>query len=169
MACKVFIAYPIYWVVYGQMINNFVSQAGTMNTHGIPNDIMQNIDPIAVIIFIPIMERVIYPAFGKFGIQIQANYSYFLGFYLCIPGHGLPHLLCSTSFTELAPVTILLFHVSASEDGTIPNNVDVAVQTPAYFFRCHFWNFCFCHWSRVRLHQGSCQHEVLHHVHFPSY
>ena len=53
IACKVFLFFPIYWVVYnqvcfltsilpymeandGQMMNNFVSQAGTMELHGLP-------------------------------------------------------------------------------------------------------------------------------------
>jgi POT family proton-dependent oligopeptide transporter len=49
-ACKVFLFFPVYWAVYGQMTNNFVSQAGTMELHGIPNDIMQNIDPITIIL-----------------------------------------------------------------------------------------------------------------------
>ena len=40
VACKVFLFYPIYWVVYGQMINNFISQAGQMQLHGVPNDIV---------------------------------------------------------------------------------------------------------------------------------
>jgi dipeptide/tripeptide permease len=35
-ACKVFLFYPFYWVVFSQMQNNFVSQAGTMELHGIP-------------------------------------------------------------------------------------------------------------------------------------
>jgi len=34
IACKVFLFYPIYWVVYSQMLNNFISQAGQMELHG---------------------------------------------------------------------------------------------------------------------------------------
>lgn len=35
-ACRVLLFFPIYWAVYFQMMNNFVSQAGTMELHGIP-------------------------------------------------------------------------------------------------------------------------------------
>ena len=28
VACKVFVFFPIYWVVYSQMLNNFISQGG---------------------------------------------------------------------------------------------------------------------------------------------
>ncbi|WEW57882.1 peptide transporter ptr2 [Emydomyces testavorans] len=68
VGCKVFIYYPIYWVCYQQMLNNFISQAGTMELHGIPNDIMQNIDPMTIIIFIPICDRLLYPFLRKIGI-----------------------------------------------------------------------------------------------------
>ncbi|KAF5096740.1 hypothetical protein D0Z03_001556 [Geotrichum reessii] len=133
MACKVFIAYPIYWVVYGQMINNFVSQAGTMNTHGIPNDIMQNIDPIAVIIFIPIMERLVYPALKKVGIQFKPITRIFFGFIFASIAMAyaaiVQHIIYSAGPCYDSPL-----NCPASQDGTIPNNVHVAVQTPAYFF-----------------------------------
>ncbi|CAE7208615.1 unnamed protein product [Rhizoctonia solani] len=58
-AIKVFIFFPLYWVPYNQMTNNIVSQAGTMSTHGVPNDLLQNIDPIAIIIIIPLMDRIV--------------------------------------------------------------------------------------------------------------
>jgi POT family proton-dependent oligopeptide transporter len=64
VACKVFCFYPIYWVVYGQFSNNFVTQAGQMRGHGIPNDLMQNFDPISIIVFLPILDR-LYPLLQK--------------------------------------------------------------------------------------------------------
>lgn len=45
-ACKVFTFYPIFWVCYTQFSSNFVSQAGQMEGHGVPNDLMQNFDPM---------------------------------------------------------------------------------------------------------------------------
>ncbi|KMU85439.1 peptide transporter PTR2-A [Coccidioides immitis H538.4] len=69
VGCKVFLYYPIYWVCYQQMLNNFISQAGTMELHGIPNDLMQNIDPLTIIIFIPICDRLLYPFLRKMGIN----------------------------------------------------------------------------------------------------
>lgn len=133
LACKVFIAYPVYWVVYGQMINNFVSQAGTMNTHGIPNDIMQNIDPIAIIIFIPIMERLIYPMLRKYGIPFRPITRIFFGFMFAAIAMAyaaiVQHLIYQTGPCYDQPLSC-----PASEDGSIPNNIHVAIQTPAYFF-----------------------------------
>ena len=65
-ACKVFAFFPFYWIVYGQMMNNFVTQAGQMELHGLPNDILGCIDPITIIVFIPICERFVYPFIRRF-------------------------------------------------------------------------------------------------------
>lgn len=40
-----------------------------MNTHGLPNDIMSNLDPLALVILIPICDMAIYPALRKAGIR----------------------------------------------------------------------------------------------------
>ncbi|KAH7102524.1 peptide transporter PTR2A [Auriculariales sp. MPI-PUGE-AT-0066] len=63
-ACAVFAFFPLYWLPYGQMATNMTSQAATMMTHGLPNDIMSNIDPIVVLILGPIFDRYLYPALG---------------------------------------------------------------------------------------------------------
>jgi POT family len=56
-------------LAYIQIINNLTSQAATMVTHGIPNDIINNLDPIALIIFIPICDLLVYPGLRRIGIN----------------------------------------------------------------------------------------------------
>ncbi|EHY58085.1 putative peptide transporter ptr2 [Exophiala dermatitidis] len=68
-ACAVFTFIPIYWLSYSQMTNNLVTQAGTMKLNGLPNDLVQNLDPIALLIFIPICDKLIYPALARAGIR----------------------------------------------------------------------------------------------------
>ncbi|KAL9583340.1 MAG: hypothetical protein Q9212_002772 [Teloschistes hypoglaucus] len=68
-ACTVFLWYPIYWLAYNQMINNMISQAATMELHGAPNDLINNIDPIALVIFIPICDIFLYPFLERSGIR----------------------------------------------------------------------------------------------------
>lgn len=46
------------------MATNMTSQAATMTRHGLPNDIMSNIDPIVVLLLGPIFDRYLYPALG---------------------------------------------------------------------------------------------------------
>lgn len=44
---------------YNQLNNNLTSQAATMATHGLPNDVLSNLDPLALVIFIPICDLLV--------------------------------------------------------------------------------------------------------------
>jgi POT family proton-dependent oligopeptide transporter len=54
-ACVVFCWFPLYWLCYSQMTNNLVSMVATTQTGSVPNDIMQNINPMTLVICIPVM------------------------------------------------------------------------------------------------------------------
>lgn len=129
-ACKVFVFYPIYWLVYGQMVNNFVSQAGSMELHGLPNDILQVIDSVSVIIFIPIMERFVYPFLRRFT-PFKAITKIFWGFMFAsaamIYTAALQHFIYNAGPCYYHP------KACAEEYRKVPNHVHVAAQTPAYF------------------------------------
>ncbi|KAF8438013.1 POT family-domain-containing protein [Boletus edulis BED1] len=71
-ACSVFAWFPIYWLCYSQLNNNLTSQAATLSTHGLPNDILSNLDPLTLIIFIPICDSLIYPALARRGWRFTA-------------------------------------------------------------------------------------------------
>lgn len=66
-ACAVFTWYPLFWLCYNQINNNLVSQAATMELHGLPNDIISNINPFSLIVLIPIFDRLLYPGLRKLG------------------------------------------------------------------------------------------------------
>ena len=51
------------------MTNNLTSQAATMVTNGVPNDVINNLDPLALIIFIPIFDLFLYPGLRRIGIN----------------------------------------------------------------------------------------------------
>jgi proton-dependent oligopeptide transporter, POT family len=51
------------------MMNNLTSQAATMRLNGVPNDIVNNLNPLTLIIFIPIMDRIVYPLLRRIGIK----------------------------------------------------------------------------------------------------
>ncbi|KAI9476519.1 MAG: POT family-domain-containing protein [Benjaminiella poitrasii] len=87
-ACIVFCWFPIYWLCYNQMTNNLVSMAGTMLTGNVPNDIMQNIDPIALIILIPIMDNFFYPLLRKWNIPMRPIARITLGFFFAAASMG---------------------------------------------------------------------------------
>ncbi|KAI5289832.1 peptide transporter ptr2 [Ascosphaera acerosa] len=133
VACKVFLYYPIYYICYQQMLNNFISQAGTMELHGIPNDIMQNIDPITIIIFIPIIDRMIFPFLRKrFGISIKPITRITMGFFFAAVAMAYAAIV-----QHIIYISPPCYRYPKSDDclgGDVPNKVHVVVQTPAYFF-----------------------------------
>ncbi|KAK9474807.1 POT family-domain-containing protein [Dipodascopsis tothii] len=132
-ACKVFVFYPIYWVVYGQMMNNFISQAGQMETHGIPNDIMQNIDPLAIILFIPLCDSLLYPYLRRVGIPFKPISRIFCGFMFASLAMAYAAIVQHLIYTS-PPCYEYPLACAASEGGSLANKVHVAVQTPAYVF-----------------------------------
>ncbi|KAJ6458337.1 peptide transporter PTR2B [Mycena vitilis] len=64
-ACKVFLFFPIFWLCYSQIDGNLGTVAAGMRLNGTPNDLIQNLNPISIIIMIPIFERGIYPFLRK--------------------------------------------------------------------------------------------------------
>ncbi|KAF8155410.1 peptide transporter PTR2A [Crassisporium funariophilum] len=79
-ACSVFCWYPLYWLTYNQLNNNLISQAATMSTHGVPNDILSNLDPFALIILIPVCDLIFYPALRRMGLNFSALKKITAGF-----------------------------------------------------------------------------------------
>ena len=72
---------PSTGLTYNQLNNNLTSQAATMVTNGVPNDVLSNLDPFALIIFIPICDLLIYPALRRAGINFSPLKRITLGFY----------------------------------------------------------------------------------------
>lgn len=128
-ACKVFVFYPIYWVVYGQMINNFVSQAGQMELHGLPNDMLQAINALTIIVFIPVCERFVYPfirKFTPFRAITRISWGFMFGAAAMVYAGVLQHFIYQAGPCYDFPKEC------AAEFKTVPNHVHIAIQTPAY-------------------------------------
>jgi POT family proton-dependent oligopeptide transporter len=135
VACRVFLVFPIFWLLFQQMLNNFVSQAGTMELHGIPNDMVQNIDAITVIIFIPICDRLLYPGLRKLGIQFKPITRIAWGLLLVTLGMFYATYVQKTIYSA-APCfdNPLKCEAAKLPNGKIEHNhVHIALQTPAYF------------------------------------
>ncbi|KAF2834986.1 di/tri peptide transporter 2, partial [Patellaria atrata CBS 101060] len=139
-ACKVFAFYPIYWVCFNQMLNNFISQAGQMELHGIPNDIMQNLDPLTVILTIPLLDRLLYPLLRSYSIPLPRPLLITLGFLLASASMLHAALLqrhiyhsppCYTSPSSCAAALIPPSNTNPNPTYR-PNSVHIALQAPAY-------------------------------------
>lgn len=82
LACKVFLWYPLYYLAYNQMTGNLVSQASTMDLGKVPNDIVAKLNPIFIIIVIPLMDFGIYPLLTKMGVNFTPIKKITAGFAL---------------------------------------------------------------------------------------
>ncbi|KAJ5480728.1 hypothetical protein N7539_006622 [Penicillium diatomitis] len=130
-ACAVFGYYPLYWLAYNQLTNNLTAQASTMTLNGVPNDVINNLDPFALIIFIPICDSFLYPGLRKMGIQFTAIKKITVGF-----------LLAALAMVWSAVIQYYIYRDSpcgynantcASADGAvIPAPINVWAQTGAY-------------------------------------
>lgn len=69
-------------LAYNQMTGNLVSQANTMKLGGVPNDVISNLNPIFIIIVIPLMDFIIYPAIRKTGFNLTPIKKIAFGFFL---------------------------------------------------------------------------------------
>ncbi|EXJ62470.1 hypothetical protein A1O7_02907 [Cladophialophora yegresii CBS 114405] len=81
-ACSVLLWLPLYWLTYSQMNNNLTSQADTMRHTGVPPEIVSNLDPLALIILIPICDLFIYPLLRKRGVRLTPIRKTTLGFWI---------------------------------------------------------------------------------------
>ncbi|OKL61511.1 hypothetical protein UA08_03100 [Talaromyces atroroseus] len=129
-SCKIFILYPIYWAAYLQFLTNFISQAATMETHGIPNDIMPNIDTMTVLIILPILDRVVFPFLRRLGIPVRHVDRITMGFLVC----GASMLYAAFVQRAIYAAPPCYDHPRAPEclGGNVPNQVSIFLQSPAY-------------------------------------
>ncbi|OLN85405.1 putative peptide transporter ptr2-like protein 5 [Colletotrichum chlorophyti] len=80
-ACKVFLFLPVFFLAYNQMTGNLTSQAGSMVLNGAPNDVIQNLNPLSIIIMIPILDHVVYPGFRRMGFNFTPIKRMTTGFF----------------------------------------------------------------------------------------
>lgn len=129
-SCKIFLLYPIYWAAYTQFVTNFVSQAATMKTHGIPNDIMPNIDTFSVLLLLPLIDRVIFPFLRRHGLPVRHIDRITLGFILI----GTSMLYATFVQRAIYASPPCYNHPRAPDclGGKVPNQISIFVQAPAY-------------------------------------
>lgn len=125
-ACAVFTWFPLYWLTYNQINNNLTSQAATMSVHGIPNDVLNNLDPFALIIFIPICDFFFFPFLKRVGLNFTALKKITAGF-----ATGAAAMIWAATVQHYIYKTSPCGdHASICDDGVSPLNV--WIQTGSY-------------------------------------
>ncbi|RDW62563.1 hypothetical protein BP5796_10865 [Coleophoma crateriformis] len=136
-ACSVFCWYPLYWLTYNQLNNNLTSQAAVMKLNGLPNDVLSNLDPFALIILIPICDLFIYPALRKAKINFSPIKKITAGFFTgsmamiwaaVIQAYIYKKSVCGRNAAGLLPASL------GGDGETVcpPVDINVWAQTGAY-------------------------------------
>lgn len=136
-ACSVFCWYPLYWITYNQLNNNLTSQAAVMQLNGLPNDVLSNLDPFALIILIPVCDLFIYPGLRKMKINFSPIKKITAGFFTgalamvwaaVIQAYIYKKSVCGNYAAELLPAAL-----GGDGETVCPTvNINVWAQTGSY-------------------------------------
>jgi POT family proton-dependent oligopeptide transporter len=116
------------------MYTNTISQAASMETHGIPNDLLPNINTVTIIILMPLFTYFLYPLFRHFGIPFQPLARMAVGFFIEALGMGYTAGVQAWIYKS-GPCYEHPRSCPASKDGSVPNHVTIAAQIPIYIFQ----------------------------------
>jgi proton-dependent oligopeptide transporter, POT family len=113
------------------MYNNLISQAGQMNLHGIPNDMIQAMAGVACVLFGPAIQA-LYSFLAKRRLPFGPIARITVAFFFCGGGMayaaGIQKLIYATGPCYDRPLSC-----TASNNGKVDNDVNVWIQMPIYF------------------------------------
>ena len=81
-ACNIFLLFPLYYLCYNQITNNLIVQAGQMDMSGSPNELVSQLDPIFIIVFVLLFQFGLYPACERYNIPFTPIKRVAIGFFL---------------------------------------------------------------------------------------
>ncbi|TDZ61176.1 Peptide transporter PTR2 [Colletotrichum trifolii] len=130
LACRVIFCFAFFYLAITQMFNNLISQAGQMQLHGIPNDMLQAMAGVACVVFGPVIQA-LYNFLAKRRISFGPMARIAVAFLICGAGMayaaGLQRIIYSAGPCYDAPRAC-----PASDGGRLPNEVNVWAQLPIY-------------------------------------
>lgn len=101
------------------------SQAATMELYGAPNDVIFNLNPLALIALIPVMDKVVYPTCRKYGLCFTPLKRIYAGF-----------LVAAMSMVAATVIQYYIYKTSPCGDQPSscdqPAPINVWVQAVAY-------------------------------------
>ncbi|KAK3361768.1 hypothetical protein B0T24DRAFT_561305 [Lasiosphaeria ovina] len=85
-ACGIFIFQPIFQINDGGLGAAANALTASMETNGLPNDLLDNLNSVSIVIMVPFMNHVVYPLLLRFGIKWGAISRMTFGFAVCTIG-----------------------------------------------------------------------------------
>lgn len=79
-ACRVLLAFIVFYVCFDQMQNNLISQAGQMKSDGTPNDLLPAMNQVGCIVLGPLVQSCLYPLLHKYRIYMKPITRITIGF-----------------------------------------------------------------------------------------
>ncbi|KAF1916426.1 helicase C-terminal domain-containing protein [Ampelomyces quisqualis] len=114
-ACKIFVAFPVYWCAFGQMSYNLISQASQLSLHAfLPPDSLPTLNPLSILLLIPLFQHLIYPSLPTLSSSPILRIA--LGF----------------AFASLAMLYAAGLQFAIDSSGADPSSIHVAAQIPVY-------------------------------------
>src|SRR4051812_29609430 len=78
----------VFILCQNQMYTNTISQAASMETHGLPNDLLPNINTLTIIILMPLFTYIFYLLLRHLGVPFQPITRMAVGFFIEALGMG---------------------------------------------------------------------------------
>jgi dipeptide/tripeptide permease len=85
-ACAIFLFFPIQQINDGGLGAAANAQSASLTSNGVPNDVLDNLNPLAIIVLIPIMNHLVYPLLRKMGIRFGPIARMTFGFLIAAIG-----------------------------------------------------------------------------------
>ncbi|KAE8447034.1 hypothetical protein EG329_011169 [Mollisiaceae sp. DMI_Dod_QoI] len=85
-ACAIFLFFPIQQINDGGLGAAANAQSASLTSNGVPNDVLDNLNPLAIICLIPIMNHGVYPLLRKLGIRFGPIARMTFGFIIAAIG-----------------------------------------------------------------------------------
>jgi dipeptide/tripeptide permease len=85
-ACAIFLFFPIQQINDGGLGASGNAQSASLTTNGVPNDLLDNLNPLAIIVMIPILNHGLYPLFRRLGIRFGPIKRMTTGFFIAAIG-----------------------------------------------------------------------------------
>jgi POT family proton-dependent oligopeptide transporter len=138
-ACRVLLAFVVFYVCFDQMQNNLISQAKEMETDSIPNDMMPALNQVACILLGPVIQHGLYPFLRRRNINFKPIARITVGFGFValsmLYATVVQHAIYSSGPCCHAPMSCnpKPGEVEQFYSNGVPNHVSVWIQTPIYF------------------------------------
>lgn len=135
-ACEIFCYYPIWLLNDGGIGSVATNQGASMTTNGAPNDLLNNFNPLTIIVSVPILTYFIYPTLARFKLSPGRITRITIGFFFATIG-GLCGTLVQWRVYKTSPCG---YQASTCETGVSP--ISIWWQIPNNVFSA--WSEIFC-------------------------